>query len=113
MSGAVFEAVFFQVAVLLQPAVDFFAIAGVYDHEAEGFAIRIFQVIDQHIIQHSTVFVGHQRVADLAGFHRMDTAGGQSVQEFARRRVFEIEATHVRDVEHAHRGAASVVLFDN
>lgn len=95
--------------MLIDPAHDFFAVAGV-DHKT---ITRCIDAIDQDVVQNAACFVADQTIADLSIDKVVDSAGQQAAEQWLRCVASERQAAHVRDIKQANRRSDGVVFVDD
>ena len=95
--------------MLLQPGVRRLAIAGVDDDEV----VERGQAIGDQVVDDPAALVRQQRVLGLAVGDLVEVVREQRLQQLVRARPFDLDLTHVRDVEDARVGAHGLVLRDH
>ena len=69
--------------------------------------------IEDDVVDDPAVLVRDERVLGVAGLEAVDVVGERRLEQVARRRTFDLELAHVRDVEDAGVRAHRLVLRDH
>ena len=94
---------------LLQPVEDGLA----FDAFATIEVAVLVEPVDDQVVDDPAVLVREQRVLRVAGLELVDVVRERRLQQVARRRPFDLDLAHVRDVEDAGVGAHRPVLRDH
>ena len=94
---------------LLQPLEAGLAVRRVDDEQVPV----LVEPVDDQVVDDPAGLVGQQRVLRLAGREPVDVVRERRLQQVARRRPFDLDLAHVRDVEDAGVGAHGAVLGDH